>query len=69
MKFEKAKPQFQPVTITLETQEEADVLHALAGAAGGNMAGDFLFKLYNALGGVSDSMPSDYWTGYLTRNS
>ena len=69
MKFEKAKPEFQPVTITLETQEEVDVLHALVGVAGGSMANDFLWKLYRALDGMSDSKRSDYWTGSLTRIS
>lgn len=65
MKFEKAEPGFQPVTITLETQEEADVLHALVGAAGGSMADNFLYKLYNSLSEVSDSGRSEYWSGGL----
>lgn len=67
MKFEKERPEFRPVTITLETQEEVDVLHALTGVAGGSMADDFLYKLYRALDEMSDSKASDYWKGGLHR--
>lgn len=65
MKFEQEKPKFRPVVITLETQEEADVLHALLGVAGGDCGDDLIWKLYSALGNVSDSRHQTYWTGGL----
>jgi hypothetical protein len=66
MKYEKKEAEFRPVTITLETQEEVDVLHSLVGVAGGGFANGFLYKLYDALSKDSISVPRDYWSGQLT---
>lgn len=65
MKFEQKDPEFSPVVITLETQEEVDVLHALLAVAGGDYADDFSYRLYDKLGAISLSRPNDYWTGSL----
>lgn len=67
MKYKQIKPepQFRPIRITLETQEETDVLHALLGLAAGNYADDFTYKLYERLGDASDSIHQDYWTGTI----
>lgn len=65
MKFEKSAPEFRPVMITLETQEEVDLLHALVGHAGGSYAKGLTYSLYQELDKLSDSKASDYWTGRL----
>lgn len=65
MKFEESKPEFRPVMITLETQEEVDLLHALVGLAGGPHANGLTYSLYQELDKLSDSNASDYWTGRL----
>lgn len=52
MKFELAKPKFQPVTITLESQEEVwDLVALLSKAAGGEAYTNIYYQLYRALGG------------------
>lgn len=66
MKVEKKGPEFRPVVITLETQEELDVLHALVALGGGGYADRFLYKLYNELDKYSSSKPTNYWKGMLT---
>jgi hypothetical protein len=65
VKVENVEPDFRPVVITLETQAEIDVLHALVALAGGNYAEGFTYKLYKELDKRSDSGPIDYWTGAL----
>jgi hypothetical protein len=65
MKFEQVGPEFRPVTITLEAQEEVDVLYALLGAASGSYANDLTWKLYSAMGHLSDARHQSYWTGSL----
>lgn len=65
MKFEHKDQEFRPVVITLETQDEVDVLHALTGETGGGFANDLLWKLYNKLDSLSSSKGSEYWTGGL----
>jgi hypothetical protein len=65
MKFEQVGPEFRPVTITLETQEEVVVLYALLGAAAGNHANNFTWKLYSAMGHLSNARFQSYWTGGL----
>lgn len=51
MRIEKQKPDFNPVTIVIETQEEADLLLAITARTGGNHANDMMFKIFTALGG------------------
>ncbi len=63
MKFEQAEEKFQPVTITLESKEEAMVLTAALSHAGGNEAGDVLFRLYRSL---LDVVP-DWEAAYRSR--
>lgn len=65
MKCEQASTEFQPVTITLESQEEVDVLHSLLGLASGVSTEGFPFKLYTALGLYSRSRAKEYWSGTL----
>jgi hypothetical protein len=65
MKFERKDADFRPVVITLESQEEVDVLHALLAMAGGGYANDFSYRLYEKLDAISLSAPNEYWTGNL----
>lgn len=52
MKFELAKPKFQPVTITLESQEEVwDLVALLSKASMGEAYTNVYYQLYAALGG------------------
>lgn len=63
----KCTREFAPVTITLESQDEIDLLHALLGGADGNYANDFLYRLYDKLHGASISKFEQYWTGQFSR--
>ncbi len=65
MKFTQEINKFRPAIITLETQEEVDVLHALVGGAPGRHADGVLYKLYRDLSKISDSESGDYWEGRL----
>lgn len=43
------KNDFQPVTIVIETQAEADLLAVAVGAFSGSWEGDMLYKIFCAL--------------------
>lgn len=49
MKVDREKQDFQPVTIVIETQGEADLLAAALGSFAGNHENDMLYKLFCAL--------------------
>lgn len=49
MKIEDTSKAFQPIIITIETQEEADVLAAAIARLSGDDPGGNLYKLYCAL--------------------
>ncbi len=49
MKIEDKSKGFQPIVITIETQEEADVLAAAIGGLSGDDSNGTLFKFYRAL--------------------
>lgn len=51
MKIETQKPEFTPITITIESQEEAELLVSILAVTGGGYAGDVLYKLFLGLGG------------------
>lgn len=50
MKVESKNAKFEPVTITLETQAEVDLLRSVVGRTSGGIGGDFMYKLYRSLG-------------------
>ena len=50
MKIERLNPEFNPVSFTIETQEEADLLLAILAKSNGAYAGDMLYKMFRALG-------------------
>lgn len=49
MKFEQQGPEFRPIVITLETEEEAKVLKNLVGMTNGIDGGSVCYKLWEAL--------------------
>ena len=49
MKIEQKQPEFQPITITLETQEELDQLFAMAKYCTFSNDGDISYELFNEL--------------------
>lgn len=61
MKIEKSGA-FQPITITLESQDEVDLLLAVTGQVGGNFEDDMMYKLYRKLGGGERAGVSKYTT-------
>jgi len=55
---EKVEPEFQPVTITLETQHEVNALHALLNHTGVVNAVDLPFEVYNVTKPYRDHVAS-----------
>lgn len=54
MKFQTEDPQFRPVVITLESQDEVDWMAAVLGrVVSSHLLNDFNFNLYNRLNGVA----------------
>jgi hypothetical protein len=51
MKIQKAEPKFNPIIITIETQEEADLLLAVLARVSGGHAHNITYILYQGLGG------------------
>ena len=66
MKFEKAEPEFSPITITLETRKEARTLCGILAKVAG--VDSLPYDLYCRL---SDELNNDYvkFTGILKRSN
>lgn len=55
MKFEQSAPEFNPVTITLESEKEVMLLAvAISKTIGGGVDGNFVYNLYCRLADVAD---------------
>lgn len=63
MKFERSE-QFAPITITLESEEERDVLYTLLMKAPGEYADDMVYKLWGLLRDAG-AQNKRLWTGRL----
>lgn len=70
MKIERAESKFEPVVITLETQEEVDILKDLVGRIiNGGVARDFTSQIYDKLDdGLSNVETDKYFKGTLSTN-
>jgi hypothetical protein len=67
LKLNREGSAFQPITITLETQAEAETLRAVISKATGSHGDDLLYKLYVALGNADVQNKSDkLYKGTLT---
>lgn len=63
MKFKQERG-FNPIVITLETEEERDVLYSLLSKTPGSFAGDMIFDMWSALQDVG-AVRKELWTGRL----
>lgn len=70
MKIERKEAKFEPVIITLESQEEVDILKDLVGhIVNGGVARNFTSQIYDKLDdGLSDVETDKYFKGTLSTN-
>lgn len=63
MKIEQDRAAYRPITLTLETEREAQVLAAaLEGLSGGGLENDLIFRIYDELTNLVD------WTSTFARD-
>lgn len=66
---QQSDPKFIPVVITLETQEEVDIIHTMAGRiAGAGKVRKVVDTLYESLYAHKSSEYHEYFEGTLTIN-
>ena len=70
MKIERAESKFEPVVITLESQEDVDILKDLVGRIVNSGAGrNFTSTIYDKLDQISNVKPDTYFKGTLSTNT
>lgn len=70
MKIERAESKFQPVVITLESQEEVDILKDLVGRIINSGAGrNFTSAVFEKLDEVSSVITDTYFEGTISTST
>jgi ABC-type uncharacterized transport system ATPase subunit len=70
MKIERAESKFEPVVITLESQEEVDILKDLTGRIiNGGVGRNFTSTVYEKLDELSNVETDTYFKGTISTNT